>query len=289
MDEAAAAADAAAAAVAEGAPATPVDLATLVGQFTALRHEINLQTRGIRAQQEQTGQVLDLLREALADAEQAERRRAGEHAERQADVLRPLLKALVDARDALALAQRQVAKARDVLGQSPDTPLLTEPALPPPALPLPPAERSGSWWSRLFGSAAANAAVGNTAAETRHLDAWARQLQADTAAAVLGACRQAVAEQAEQAATTQIHLRQTVESILIGYGMSLERLDRALGQAGMQAIAGVDAPFDPEIMEAVEVLYEEGRTGAHVVEVVRPGYLWNGALFRTAQVRVARS
>src|SRR5688500_9722206 len=36
----------AAVAPAEGAPAAPVDLATLVGQFTALRHEIHLQTRG---------------------------------------------------------------------------------------------------------------------------------------------------------------------------------------------------------------------------------------------------
>src|SRR5687767_14907698 len=72
-------ADAAAAARAEGAPAegapaesapaAPVDLATLVGQFTALRHEIHLQTRGVRAQQEQAGQALDALQRALDAAD----------------------------------------------------------------------------------------------------------------------------------------------------------------------------------------------------------------------------
>src|SRR5262249_19562851 len=42
-----------------------IDLHTLLGQFTALRHEVNLQTKAVRAQQEQNTQTLDLLRQTL--------------------------------------------------------------------------------------------------------------------------------------------------------------------------------------------------------------------------------
>lgn len=267
---------AAAAAMAEGAPPAPIDLATVVGQFTALRHEINLQTRGVRAQQEQTGQAVDAVRQALAAAEQAGADRAEQQAERQADALRPLLKALVDARDALALAERQVAKARAALAQlEPGEPHLSVPPLTPPA---PPVVRGGSWWSRLFGA--------DAPADTRDLVAWARQLQTDTAAAVGAACRDAYAAQTLAA---HAQLRQTVDAILIGYEMSLERLDRALDEAGLEPIDCLGGPFDPELMEVVEVMYEADRAAAEVVEIVRPGYLWNDKLFRTAQVRVARS
>jgi molecular chaperone GrpE len=41
-------------------------------------------------------------------------------------------------------------------------------------------------------------------------------------------------------------------------------------------------------MEVVEVITESGRTTTEVIEEVRRGYLWRGAVFRFAQVRVAR-
>src|SRR5947209_16896580 len=56
----------------------PPDLYTLLAQFTALRHEVNLQTRATRAQQEhnaetlrQLADALDSLREAQAALEDA--------------------------------------------------------------------------------------------------------------------------------------------------------------------------------------------------------------------------
>src|SRR5712691_7277232 len=45
--------------------AEPIDLAALLGQFVALRHEVNLQTRSSRAQQEQNTETLGQLSEAL--------------------------------------------------------------------------------------------------------------------------------------------------------------------------------------------------------------------------------
>src|SRR5581483_7791230 len=62
-------------------PATPItaatepgpDLFTLLGQMTALRHEVNLQTKAVRAQQETTTTTLQELENAL---EALERRAA---------------------------------------------------------------------------------------------------------------------------------------------------------------------------------------------------------------------
>src|SRR5436190_17440056 len=42
----------------------PVDLATVVAAFTALRHEVNLQTKATRAQSEQFAQALEALKQS---------------------------------------------------------------------------------------------------------------------------------------------------------------------------------------------------------------------------------
>src|SRR5262249_43099791 len=86
--------------------------------------------------------------------------------------------------------------------------------------------------------------------------------------------------------TTQ--LRQLLDSVVTGYTMSLQRLDRALEQQGLQPIPCVGQRFDPETMEVAEVVDRAGRTPSEVVEEIRPGSLWRGRLFRLAQVCVAR-
>jgi molecular chaperone GrpE len=69
----------------------------------------------------------------------------------------------------------------------------------------------------------------------------------------------------------------------------LQRLERTLDQHGLEPIPAVGRPFDPERMEVVEVVHEPGRTASEVTDEVRRGYLWQGKVFRCAQVRVARS
>src|SRR5262245_40038567 len=86
-----------------------VDLHTLVAQFTALRHEVNLQTRASRTSVEQTGEALKQLEETFAELR--ERPDAGD------DEAGPLLKALVDVYDNLALALRQVERQRAAIDQ----------------------------------------------------------------------------------------------------------------------------------------------------------------------------
>jgi molecular chaperone GrpE len=80
-----------------------VDLATLAGALTALRHEVNLQTKAARAQAEQSaaalvqlGEAVELLKRPPADPDAA---------------IRPLLTALVEAADALARAGDGVRRA----------------------------------------------------------------------------------------------------------------------------------------------------------------------------------
>src|SRR5262245_51833363 len=87
--------------------AEAVDLHTLVAQFTALRHDVNLQTRAVRNQQEQTAEALKLLTETVE---------ALEHQNEEPDEderLRPLLKGLVDLYDALSLARRELDRVRE--------------------------------------------------------------------------------------------------------------------------------------------------------------------------------
>ncbi|HEX5272983.1 MAG TPA: nucleotide exchange factor GrpE [Gemmataceae bacterium] len=224
---------------AEPAPTPPdadaVDLHTLLAQFTALRHEVHLQTRAARAQQEQGAEALRQLGEAVAALQQSQfASHLGDEQGRD-ETLRPLLKVLVDVYDNLALAEREVRRAEENVVPQPESP-------PAPRAP-------SSFWARLFGPAPP------------------------------------AAPQAPPADRS----RQVLASILTGYTMSLQRVERALRQQGLEPIPAVGQPFDPEKMEVLEVVSDSGRPPGEVVGEVRRGYLWRGRVFRFAQVRVAKS
>lgn len=236
-----------------------VDLHTLVAQFTALRHEVNLQTKATRTSLDQTGKALENLEGALDELRQ--RPAEGE------DEAEALLKALVDVYDNLALALRQVEKQRAAIDQPiaewvegttpPDVGSLMESA--------PLAVRPGFWW-RVFGASASPT--------PRHaaLDAAVKEIEAR---------HQRTAEAAKL-------VRSSFDGLIAGYRMSLARVDRAIEQAGLEVIATAGEPFDPELMEAVEVIGDTGRPAGEVVEEVRRGYLRGEVVFRYAQVKVAR-
>jgi molecular chaperone GrpE len=205
---------------APGAP-EPVDLHTLVAQFTALRHEVNLQTRASRAAVEQTAETVQLLGQPKTDPR---------------EVVRPLVKALIDIADALAVALRQVEKAKATAEE-----LLDVPPAPKPGL-----------LARLF-----------------------------RASEVASAERSAQAEATER-------LRTLLAGVADGYALSLRRVERVLPQFGLEPIPCDGQPFDPELMEVVEVVQTPDRASGTVVEEARRGYRWDGRPFRPAQVKVAR-
>ena len=257
------------------APEPAVDLHTLVAQFVALRHEVNLQTKASRTQQEQNTEALRELGEALALLERrdAALEQAGEQA--RDEQVRPLLKALIDLHDALSLARREVLRGQEVMGEA--LAKLETPGDVPAELPLPEppaATVRPSVLGRLFGKKAEPGSVSS--------DIWQQRLAAQRAQ-VLG-LQQERAEIRDAAG----QVRRFVSSMVTGYTMGLERVERALQQQGLEPIAAVGQPFDPETMEVVEVVPGPGRAFAEVIDEVRRGYRWRGRVFRFAQVRVAK-
>ena len=232
-------------------PGESIDLHTLLGQFVAVRQEVNLQTRAVRAQQEQNNETLRQLTVALDTLRQSQTR--GEQAQQQAveEAIRPLVKTLLDLYDALALAGREVQRLRETV-QSGLTQLTEAEAPLVPAAPR-------SFWASLFRTAAP-----------------------DTAERERRQAREQLARASGE------HVRQMLASLVTGYTMSLQRVERALRQYGLEAIPTTGARFDPEQMEVVEAVVDSGRPSGEVIEEVRRGYLWNGRVFRYAQVRVAK-
>jgi molecular chaperone GrpE len=92
----------------------------------------------------------------------------------------------------------------------------------------------------------------------------------------------------EQAREGCARVEQALASLVMGYTMSLQRVERALRQHGLEPIPAVGEAYDPERMEALEVVLGTGLPSGEVVGEVRRGYLWNGRVFRFAQVRVAK-
>jgi molecular chaperone GrpE len=202
---------------------------SLAAEFTALRQEVNLQTRAARAQLEQNAEALRQLGNATQALDDA--RSENDSDDQNDEIVRPLLKTLVDVYDALALAGREVERVEKTTAAEArvDVSLVPQPR---------------PWWRRWRTVAAVPAAEGQD--------------------------------------------RQVLSSILVGYKMGLQRLERSLRQHELEAIECVGEPFDPESMEVVEVVHETGSEGTEVLEEVRRGYRWRGRLFRAAQVRVSR-
>lgn len=65
------------------------------------------------------------------------------------------------------------------------------------------------------------------------------------------------------------------------------QLRAELERAGLQVIAEVDAPFDPNLHEAaMSEPGDDDQDGPVVAEVLRTGYGWNGRVLRAAMVKV---
>lgn len=196
------------------APAATMDLFSLASQFTALRHEVNMQTRAVRGAVEQNAEAMKLLG-AVPPPDSGEE-------------LRPAAKAILDIADALSLSKKQMEKFGETAAA-----MLTAPPEQP------------GFFAKLLGAKTA--------------------LPPD-----LGKLKQLVAAAAD------------------GYALSIRRVERLLPELQLEPIPCVGEPFDPELMEAVEVLGDTGQASGTVIEAVRPGYRWRGKVFRFAQVKVAR-
>jgi molecular chaperone GrpE len=240
----------------------PLDLHTLLAQFVAVRHEVTLQTRASRAQQEQQAATLEQLQHAVDLLEEARTESGQVNQQVVEDAVRPLLKTLVDAYDALARAEREVRRIRDeILACFTDTNALTARAQTDSEAQTP-VRPVSSLWAR-----------------------WFRR--GTTTATVIDSGQNGGRPVAASSALTE-RIRALLDSVVTGYTMSVQRIARALETAGLEAIGCVGQEFDPELMEVVAVASDSGRPAGAVIEEVRRGYRWRGRVFRYAQVSVAK-
>jgi molecular chaperone GrpE len=83
--------------------------------------------------------------------------------------------------------------------------------------------------------------------------------------------------------------QEILAAISHGYSLTLDTLDEALVGCGVSRIACQGQIFDPQRMTAVDIEETNSVPKGTVVEVYRNGYEWNGEVYRSAQVKVARN
>jgi molecular chaperone GrpE len=235
------------------------DLYTLLEQLTALRHEINLQTKATRSQQEQNAATLDQLTRALQQLSQT-----SAAAPENGEQARPLLKTLVELYDALAVAGREAQRVQEHVLPVLRMVVTDADGVPPE----PQAPATVPTWARWLG---------------------VRQTDLSEYRAAVADWRKREEVRAEQRRKGIELVKTLLGSLTAGYAMSLQRVERALKQHGLETIPAAGRPFDPERMEAVEAVVDSGHPSGYVIDEVQRGYLWNGRMFRFAKVRVAKS
>ncbi len=85
------------------------------------------------------------------------------------------------------------------------------------------------------------------------------------------------------------HAQEILAALSHGYSLTLDTLDEALAGCGISRIASQGQIFDPQRMTAVDIDETSSVPEGTVVEVYRNGFEWNGEVYRSAQVKVARS
>lgn len=85
------------------------------------------------------------------------------------------------------------------------------------------------------------------------------------------------------------HSQEILAALSHGYSLTLDSLDEALVDSKVSRIACRGKIFDPQCMTAVDIEETSSVPEGTVVEIYRNGYEWNGEVYRTAQVKVARN
>jgi molecular chaperone GrpE len=81
---------------------------------------------------------------------------------------------------------------------------------------------------------------------------------------------------------------EAVQSLLKGYALGQEVLDEALARFGVRPMDCVGRPFDPGSRKAVDLDLQSDAAEGTVLEVYRQGYWWHDAVYRPAEVKVAK-
>ncbi len=101
---------------------------------------------------------------------------------------------------------------------------------------------------------------------------------------LIGRVREHIAEHSEslrQQAALVDSSRQALELLLA-------RVHRLMDHAQIVRLDAIGKPFDPERMNAVELVEITGEASGTVVDELRPGFSWRGELLQYADVRIAK-
>jgi molecular chaperone GrpE len=80
--------------------------------------------------------------------------------------------------------------------------------------------------------------------------------------------------------------RPVLEALVEGNLLARERFDDLLRRLDVREIPCLGRPFDPIVMQAVEVVQASDVAPGTVLDVFRPGYTSNGRVLRVAEVKV---
>jgi molecular chaperone GrpE (heat shock protein) len=260
--------------------ASRADLSTLFEAMTALRQEVNLQTRSARRDREQASETLEAL---SAVVDQFSREAEEEDTSPAVDSVH--VDVLLELHDALWRAERQssqvIAAAVDTLHDwcerqeiesQPDDVLEEAPVeANAPAATVKP--RAFGRWRGWFGGSATPAVEPpmesheptNDAAPTHDIQVWVE----------IGAECGRMADR--------------LEGLMTGYKLSLQRLERLLSTCGIEPISCLGQSVDPERMEVVQIVSDATKPPGIVADEVRCGYRRHGQVYRFAQVVATRS
>ncbi len=78
--------------------------------------------------------------------------------------------------------------------------------------------------------------------------------------------------------------KQLIENLKEGQTMLLERMDKFLQSQGVTPIESLGKPFDPNVMQAVQVSHLSAVADGEVVEEIQKGFMLGNKVLRLAQV-----
>ncbi len=246
--------------------ASRADLHMLLAAMTALRQEVNLQTRSARQDREQASETLEAL---SAVVDQFSRETEEEDTSPEVDAVH--VDVLLELYDALSRAERQ---ASQIIASTVDTlcdwrtryEIEHEPVS---------AARSRAF-GRLrgwFGGVTQPVVEPSTAIH----ESTDHTTTADDASAWVEVGAEAG------------RMADRLAGLVTGYRFSLQRLERILLTCGIEPIPCLGQAVDPELMEVVQVVSDSTKPPGMVTDEVRCGYRRYGRVYRFAQVVANRS
>lgn len=263
------------------------DLFALLTTMTALRQEVNLQTRSARRDREQAAQTLEQLSDIVAQIDQERQDGAKRRAAQEADYVH--IDALLELHDALSRAERQAshliaATATTLRAWGAWQPRLEDHEQDEPSEPAggndPTMAADGKtdtrgWWRRWFARPAAPPREVQAPATTH------APIDPDRGPDAAQALTQMIGEATRMA--------DRLDALATGYRLSLQRMERVLSTHSIEPIACLGEAVDPELMEVVQVVADADAPPGTVTDEVRRGYRRHGRIYRFAQVVATRS